>query len=257
MSLSTPLIEAKNLSLSYPSQQGNVQALTEIDLSIQRGEFLCLVGPSGCGKSTLLKALAGYLAPTAGGCYMKGKEITGASWERGVVFQSPTLYPWLTIRDNIQYGPKVRKLSTTEQVEIGEYFLEQVELTDFADHYPYELSGGMKQRVALARALANQPEIILMDEPFSALDAITRLKMQDFLRELWQKHQQTILLITHDIEEALSLGTEIAVMSKTNGKIEKRLSVDYSRKILASPTYEATADPDFMAQKLALLQLIS
>ncbi|KKH69380.1 ABC transporter ATP-binding protein, partial [Methanosarcina mazei] len=165
--------------------------------------------PSGCGKSTLLKIIAGYLKPTVGLCLMHGEPITGPDWHRGVVFQSPTLYPWMNVRKNVEYGPRMRGLPPKDIKCIGSHFLEQVDLIDYSDKATFELSGGMKQRVSLARALANEPEVILMDEPFGALDALTRVNMQTLIRNIWQNNNSTIFMITHDIDEALSLGTRV------------------------------------------------
>ena len=251
------IISVDNVSVFYDGKQTKVPAIENVSLEIDQGEFVCLVGPSGCGKSTLLKIIAGYIQPSQGKAFMKEEEITQADWRRGVVFQSPTLYPWLTVRKNIEYGPKVRKVSKEECAKLSTYYLDEVGLTEFADHHPYELSGGMKQRVSLARALANQPEIILMDEPFSALDAITRVKMQDFLREMWQKNNQTILLITHDIDEALALGTKVAIMSKNPGKIEKIIDVEYSKKIMMDSNYEFENDTSYIHDKSEILKMIS
>ena len=252
-----PIIDVANVSMVYDSHQGPVTALKDVSLEINAGEFICLVGPSGCGKSTLLKLIAGYLQPTKGNCRMAGAVISKPDWQRGVVFQTSMLYPWLSVRDNIEYGPKVRKKTPAECREISDFYLEQVGLRDFGDSHTFELSGGMKQRVSLARALANQPEIILMDEPFSALDAITKVKMQRFLRKLWQENQQTLLLITHDIDEALSLGTKVAVMSKGTGEIEEVITVPYSQKILATKDYQVELDQNYIQDKLAILKMIS
>jgi len=252
-----PVVELEHVNYEYATKNAVVHAIKDIDLTIYQGEFVCLVGPSGCGKSTLLKTIAGYLEPTSGESRMENEPIKGPHWKRGVVFQSPTLYPWLNVRQNIEYGPRTRKKSKKEIKETSDYYLDQIELSDFAAHYPFELSGGMKQRVSLARVLANKPKLVLMDEPFSALDAITRVKMQDFLRILWKRNKQTILLITHDIEEALSLGTKVIVMTKNPGKIQSVFSVPYSEKILSDETYHIEEDSEFMKQKYTILKEIS
>lgn len=252
-----PVVELDHVNYEYKTKSTVVHAIKDIDLTINQGDFFCLVGPSGCGKSTLLKTIAGYIEPTSGESRMENEKIIGPHWKRGVVFQSPTLYPWLTVRKNIEYGPYIRKKTKEEIKNISNYYLDQIELNDFADHYPFELSGGMKQRVSLARVLANKPKLILMDEPFSALDAITRLKMQDFLRALWKKNNQTILLITHDIEEALLLGTKVAVMSRNPGTIQSIFSVPYSEKVLSDKNYCIEEDNEFMKQKYAILKAIS
>lgn len=252
-----PVVELDNVNYEYITKNSVVEAIKDIDLTINHGEFVCLVGPSGCGKSTLLKIIAGYLEPTSGESRMENQPIKGPHWKRGVVFQSSTLYPWLTVRKNIEYGPRTRKKNKEEIRKTSDYYLDQIELSDFANQYPFELSGGMKQRVSLARVLANKPKLVLMDEPFSALDAITRLKMQEFLRILWKRNDQTILLITHDIEEALSLGTKVAVMTKNPGTIQSIFSVPYSEKILNDKDYRIEEDIEFMKQKYEILKAIS
>lgn len=257
MTTKLPLIELQNVSQTFSSTNEALNVLHEINLEIETGEFVCVIGPSGCGKSTLLKMLAGYLLPTDGSCVMKGESIKGSDKRRGVVFQSPTLYPWLTVEKNIEYGPKMAKIAPKEIKKKSEHYLEAVDLTDFKTAYPFELSGGMKQRVAIARALVNEPELILMDEPFSALDAITRLSMQQLLRKMWYESKQTIFLITHDIEEALKLGTRILVMSKNPGEIIMEKRVDYTNHLLREPNYELLEDPQFQADKLSLLNQIA
>ena len=222
------IIDIKDLKLEYGTKKNSTLALDNINLQINKGEFLCVLGPSGCGKSTLLKIIAGYLKPTNGTCFMKGETITGPDWHRGVVFQSPTLYPWMSVADNVEFGPKMRGLPKNEIKQISTHFLEKVNLTGFGDKATFELSGGMKQRVSLARVLANYPEVILMDEPFGALDALTRVNMQGLIRDIWKENESTILLITHDIDEALSLGTRVIVMSKRPGKILKEFDLDFT-----------------------------
>src|SRR5690554_1509884 len=197
------LIDIENLSFEYGTKANKVSALENINIKIEKGEFVCLLGPSGCGKSTLLKIIAGYLQPTVGTCKMQGEDIEGPDWNRGVVFQAPTLYPWMNLRDNIEFGPKMRGLSANEIHEISSHYVEEVKLTGFEEKWVFELSGGMKQRAEIARVLANHPEVILMDEPFGALDALTRVDMQGLIREIWQKNDSTIFMITHDIDEAL------------------------------------------------------
>ncbi len=217
------IIEIQELNLEYKTKQNSVNALENINLKIKQGEFVCLLGPSGCGKSTLLKTMAGYIAPTSGSVLMEGKPILGPDWNRGVVFQSPTLYPWLNVKKNVGFGPKMKGLAASEIDEISHHFLEQVDLLGFSDKRTFELSGGMKQRVALARVLANYPKMILMDEPLGALDALTRSKMQSLIRNIWRENKSTVFFITHDVDEALSLGTRVLVMSKTTWKDIKRI----------------------------------
>jgi len=183
------LIDIKDLSLEYKAKKSSTLALDNINIQIKQGEFVCVLGPSGCGKSTLLKIIAGYLKPTSGECLMKGEPINGPDCHRGVVFQSPTLYPWMNVADNVEFGPKMRGLPKDEIEKIRTHFLEQVKLTGFGDKSTFELSGGMKQRVSLARVLANYPEVILMDEPFGALDALTRVNMQALIRDIWRNNK--------------------------------------------------------------------
>lgn len=252
-----PMIAVKNVSHHFKKQSEELQVLKNIDLDIEKNEFICVIGPSGSGKSTLLKILAGYLMPSSGTCIMHGKQITGPDVSRGVVFQSPTLYPWLSVRQNIEYGPKIRKVDkkTIQQKSLA--YMEKVGLQDFEHAHTFELSGGMKQRVALARTLINEPELILMDEPFSALDAITRKSMQTLIRNIWQDSSQTIFLITHDIEEALKLGTRIIVMSKRPGQIEVDEKINFSQKILQDESYLVEEDSHFREYKITFNQLLS
>ncbi|MDO5742240.1 ABC transporter ATP-binding protein [Vagococcus lutrae] len=257
MTHSDTIIEMNNVSVRYESNQNSVQAIEKVNMEIQKGEFVCLVGPSGCGKSTLLKTIAGYLQPTEGEVLMHGEAIQGPDWKRGVVFQSPTLYPWLTIEDNIRFGPTVRHLDEKIIEELTEKYLEEVGLADFSKNYPFELSGGMKQRVSLARVMINEPELMLMDEPFSALDAMTRKKMQDFLSDLWRKNHQTVLLITHDIEEALRLGTKVVVMSANPGRLVETFHPTFQEELLNNPTYHLDEDLSFIKMKREITEMIA
>jgi NitT/TauT family transport system ATP-binding protein len=209
-----------------PNRKKRFQALKDINFDVHRNEFVCIVGPSGCGKSTLLRMLAGLNFPTSGNISFNGEEIVGPSAERGMVFQSYTLFPWMTVRDNIGYGLKLKGMSKGKQLEITEKYLRVISLSEFAGNYPKELSGGMKQRVAIARALANSPEVLLMDEPFGALDPFTKASMQLLLRDIWQSSRQTIVFITHDIEEAVFLATKIFVMKAAPGSIEQEVNIE-------------------------------
>lgn len=233
------LIVLDKVELSYGKTKNEVVALKDVNLSIEKGEFVCLLGPSGCGKSTLLKILAGFLKPAKGTAKMAGEDIIGPDWKRGVMFQDSTLYPWLNVRENVAFGPKVRGIGTAERDKICEHFLEQVQLKGFGDKKIFELSGGMKQRCALARVLANSPEVILMDEPFGALDALTRENMQQLIRNIWKENGNTVFLITHDIDEALSLGSRVLVMSKRPGTIVKDITVDFTNRIYGQERREA------------------
>lgn len=222
------VVSIRHASLEYDSEKGKVLALKDAKLDIKKGEFICVLGPSGCGKSTLLNIIAGFHRPTSGGAYMDGEEIQGPDWKRGVVFQTPPLYPWLNIYDNIAFGPKKRKLPKDQiEQEVNKY-IELVGLKDFKKQKPYELSGGMRQRASLARVLVNQPEMILMDEPLGALDALTRANMQNLIRRIWNKTGNTIFFITHDVDEALALATRVIVMSARPGRIVREFTTDFT-----------------------------
>lgn len=225
------VITLKDVNLRYSGAKDDVTALQDINLDIKEGEFICVLGPSGCGKSTLLKIIAGFLKPSEGEAKMDNEIINTPDWHRGVVFQSPTLYPWLNVNDNVGFGLKMRKFPKNEVKELTSKYLELVGLKGFEKHKPYELSGGMKQRASLARVLVNKPRVILMDEPFGALDALTRQNMQTLIRRIWTKTENTVFLITHDVDEALALGTRIIVMSSRPGKIVKQFYTDFTYRI--------------------------
>lgn len=256
MTTTQPIITMNQISQVFKTPNESLQVIEDVNLTINHNEFVCIVGPSGCGKSTLLKMIAGYLSPTYGECLMDGEPIKGPDKSRGVVFQSSLLYPWLTVKKNIAYGPTVQKIPKPEIEKLTKQYLKEVGLLEFENSYPFELSGGMKQRVSIARVLINQPEVILMDEPFSALDAITRTSMQTMLRRIWKDGKRTIFLITHDIEEALKLGTRVLVMSKNPGKIIYEHQTSYSDKMYQDPTYFPEEDPQFQEDKLTLLNYI-
>ena len=212
-------VALRGVSHVYDGRGGDVLALDHVDLEIEPGEFVSVVGPSGCGKSTLLGLVAGFVHPTRGRVLVGDAEVRGPGPDRGVVFQQSNLYPWMSVRENVALGPRLRGVSRRRRREIADRFLALVGLTEFADHATYELSGGMQQRCQIARALANDPEILLMDEPFGALDALTRERMQDELNAIWRGAGQTVLFITHSVEEALYLGTRVLVMSPRPGRI--------------------------------------
>lgn len=211
---SIPKLAVENVSKIYTGRgKQRFVALKEIDIKIFAREFICLVGTSGCGKSTLLNIIAGLLPPSTGNVLVDGQSVTGKPGsDRGMVFQGYTLYPWLTVAQNVAFGLQFQQMTTAAQRDRIGYFLDVVGLAEFADSYPKQLSGGMKQRVAIARALANEPAVLLMDEPFGALDAQTKEQMQEFLLELWQKTHVTVLMITHDVEEAIYLSQRIYVL---------------------------------------------
>jgi ABC-type taurine transport system ATPase subunit len=196
-----------------------VHALDRIDLTIEPGQFVCLAGPSGCGKTTLLRLLAGFMQPSEGAIKVGGERVTSPNAERGVVFQQPTLFPWLSVRKNVELGPKLRGVSSKVRREHADHFLNMVGLSDFTERRPYELSGGMQQRCQIARVLANDPDFVLMDEPFGALDALTRERLQNELLEIWRATGRTILFITHSVDEAVFLGSRVMVMSPRPGRI--------------------------------------
>lgn len=251
------IIKIENVDLDYEGNTGSIKALENINFNIYRGEFICVLGPSGCGKSTLLKILAGFIKPTSGEVSLEGNPIDGIDWHRGVVFQNPPLYEWFSVRDNIAFGPKMRKVPKAEYKALTDEYLEKVGLTEFADKKIYELSGGMKQRVSIARALINDPEILLMDEPFGALDALTRENIQDLTRKIWWDTGKTILFITHDVEEALLLATRVIVLSKHPGKIMEDIPVDFSRAIIEEGAEDIKFTEKFYKYREKLLKEIN
>ena len=210
----------------YDGRKGQMIALNGVDLDIMENEFICVVGPSGCGKSTLLNIIAGLLEPTSGAVYVDGKKVEGTGTERGVVFQQYALFPWLTVMKNVMFGLKLKGMKDDEAKEVAMKYIKMVQLEDFVDSYPKELSGGMKQRVAIARAYAVQPEVLLMDEPFGALDAQTRTQLQSELIQTWQEEKKTCFFITHDVEEAIILATKVIVMSARPGRIKTIVDID-------------------------------
>ena len=217
---------------------GAVEALRGADLQVSRGEFICLLGASGCGKSTLLRIVAGFEKPSSGRVIVADKAVGGPGPDRGMVFQDYGLFPWLTVRDNIGFGPKARGVARAEIARTADRFVTMVGLTRFADAYPHQLSGGMKQRVAIARVLANDAELVLMDEPFGALDAMTRERLQDELLRIWADTHLTILFVTHAIEEAILLADRVVVMSPGPGHIvaDERIALPRPRDV-ASPEF--------------------
>lgn len=206
-----------------------VTALESIDLRIANGEFLCIVGPSGCGKSTLLNLLAGLDQPSAGSIQLDDRKISGIGTDRSLLFQELGLFPWLTVRQNVEFGLRMQRVPRAERRQKAMEFLKLVRLEGFADHFIHQLSGGMKQRVALARSLAVEPEILLMDEPFAALDAQTRDNLHDELERLWQETGKTIVFITHNVREAVRLGDRVIVLTPRPGRIRREFSVDFPR----------------------------
>jgi NitT/TauT family transport system ATP-binding protein len=241
-----PILQLRGVSKQFELQGQRVDALRDAHLSVHKGEFVCLIGASGCGKSTLLRIVAGFENPTAGDALMWGMPIAGPGPERGMVFQDYGLFPWLTVRGNIGFGPTSRGRPAAEVKDTVERFISLVGLQRFADAYPHQLSGGMKQRVAIARVLANDAEVVLMDEPFGALDAMTRERLQDELLEIWQRTGLTVLFVTHSIEEAIFLADRIVVMSPSPGRIESETSV-----LLPRPRDVVAADFNDMRGRLS------
>jgi len=219
-------IEVHSLTHTFSMQDISLTALSDISLSIGEGEIFTVVGPSGCGKTTLLNIIAGFIRSTSGRVLIDGKMITEPGPDRGVVFQNFVLFRWLSVLDNVAFGLKMRGMPARERYEIAEQYLNLMGLHGFKDRYPYELSGGMQQRVSIARVFANQPEILLMDEPFAALDAQTREFMQEELIQLWSKTGKTIFFITHSVDEAIFLSTRVAVMTYRPGTIKEILKID-------------------------------
>ncbi|MCH5641866.1 ABC transporter ATP-binding protein [Gordonia sp. ABSL49_1] len=231
MTEQTPKLELRGVRKVFPARgKPDFLALADVTVAAQPGEFLVLVGPSGSGKSTLLDLIGGLTRPTAGEILLDGKPITGPGLDRGIVFQQYALLPWRTARANIEFGLEAKGVRRRARRQIADEYLALVGLTGFGDHYPHELSGGMKQRVAIARSLAYEPEILLMDEPFAALDAQTREGLQDELRKIWRATGKTILFITHGIDEAVYLGNRVAVLSARPGRITEIVDIDLRRE---------------------------
>lgn len=216
----------KNVSKRFVSKEKTIKALDTINLDVEEGEFLCIVGPSGCGKTTLLRIVAGLDKPTAGEISIDGRVVEGPGYDRGLVFQQYSLFPWRNVIENVAFGLEMKGLSEDKRYEIAREYLKLVGLEGFKDCYPYELSGGMKQRVAIVRALANDPEVLLMDEPFAAIDIQTRNLLQKELLKIWKDTRKTIVFITHNVDEAVFLGDRVAVMSARPGKIIKVFEID-------------------------------
>ena len=246
------VLEVKNLSKRFGSGSGEVIALDDVSFNVHRREFVCVVGASGCGKSTLVRLLAGLDTPTSGELLLDGKQVKGPGADRGMVFQGYTLFPWLTVRSNVMFGPRTQGKGLSEASEEADQWLELVGLTAFADKYPHQLSGGMKQRVAIARALANGPRILLMDEPFGALDAQTRCQMQRHLLHIWKNADVTIVFITHDLDEAIYLADRILVLKPRPGRVAECIEVPVPRP----RTTEQFLGPEFLATKRRLEEWI-
>ncbi len=238
-------LKIDNVVKEYQGRGGKTVALNGANLDILENEFICVVGPSGCGKSTLLNIIAGLLEPTSGAVYLDGKKIEGTGVERGVVFQQYALFPWRTVIKNVMFGLEMKKVPKDQAEEIARKYIESVGLKGFENSYPKELSGGMKQRVAIARAYAANPEVLLLDEPFGALDAQTRVQLQTELLNTWEKEKKTCFFITHDVDEAIILAQRVIIMSARPGRIKRIVNIDipYPR------TQETKSDPHFLELK--------
>ena len=224
-----PMLEIQRVSKRFQLAGDTIEALSPVDLTVARGEFICLIGASGCGKSTLLRIIAGFETASSGKVLVAGKPVTGPGPDRGMVFQDYALFPWMTVRQNIGFGPRQRGRSRSEVRDVAEHYVAMVGLSRFADRFPHQLSGGMKQRVAIARCLANEAEVLLMDEPFGALDALTRAKLQEELLEIWRRTRTTILFVTHSVEEAVLLADRVVVMSAAPGRIDSNTALTLPR----------------------------
>jgi ABC-type nitrate/sulfonate/bicarbonate transport system ATPase subunit len=244
----------ENVSRVFPAVRGGMptRALEPTNLTVADNDFVTILGPSGCGKSTLLRMVAGLDTPTTGRIVLDGKAITGPGADRGMVFQSYTLFPWLTVAENVAFGLRERGISQKERSDTARGWLDKVGLTSFASHFPKQLSGGMQQRTAIARALANDPKMLLLDEPFGALDNQTRALMQELLLGIWERERKTVIFVTHDIEEAIFLASRVVVMSARPGRIKADIAVD-----LPHPRhYTVKTSPAFSELKARLTEEI-
>lgn len=246
------ILEVKHLGKTFASQQGEVTALKDINFKTHRREFVCVIGPSGCGKSTLIRTLAGLESPSSGEVLLDNKPVFAPGPDRGMVFQGYTLFPWLTVKQNVMFGLEMQGHSKAVAEGEAMDWISMVGLEKFAESYPHQLSGGMKQRVAIARALANKPRILLMDEPFGALDAQTRCKMQSNLLDIWRNIDITVLFITHDLDEAIFLADRILVLKANPGEVNELIEVSVPRP----RTVEQFISPEFLATKKRLEELI-
>ena len=246
------LLQIRGLRKDFSGAAGPVTALEGIDLDVVEGELAVIVGPSGCGKSTLLNIVAGLEHGTSGEARIDGRPITGPGADRGMVFQSYTLFPWLSVRENVEFGLRIKGVPKNDRAATARRYLGLVGLADFENALPKELSGGMKQRVAIARVLANQPRMLLMDEPFGALDAQTRLVLQELLLRIRAQERSTVLFITHDIDEAILLADNVYVMSRRPGRLKARIPVDIPRP----RDHRVTVSADFAAVKARIMELL-
>lgn len=240
--INTGLVEVDRVSIVFGKGRNAHTAVEETTIRVEPGEFVCILGPSGCGKSTLLNTVAGYVMPNSGTVRVDGEPVTAPGPDRGMVFQQYSLFPWKTVKENIAFGPKIAGKPADA---VANTFIEMVGLTRFANRYPAELSGGMQQRVGIARALANYPRVLLMDEPFGALDAQTRVVMQENLLKIWNEFGTTVMFVTHDVDEAIFLADRVLIMSASPGRIIADLAVELPRPRLP----EMTSEPEFLELK--------
>ena len=246
-----------DVSMRFDLPDGShVQALQNVSLDLKQGELLSVLGPSGCGKSTLLNIIAGFLAPTSGTVSVNGNKVTGPAADRGMVFQKGALFEWMNVRRNVEFGPRMKGMPETERNTIVENLLRTVGLKDFTQKAVYELSGGMQQRVALARCLANDPDVILMDEPLGALDALTREKMQGLILKLWKETGKTVILITHSVEEALLLGERLLVMAPRPGRIHKEYQLPFADRAVGADLRAVKKSEGFAETRDEILSMI-
>ena len=246
-----------DISMRFELPNGSaVQALQNVSLNINSGELMSVLGPSGCGKTTLLNIIAGFLAPTSGQISLGGERVVGPSPERGMVFQQGALFEWMSVSKNVGFGPRMKGMPRREKNETVNHLLDIVGLQDFKDKAIYELSGGMQQRVALARCLANDPDVILMDEPLGALDALTREKMQGLVLKLWKETGKTIILITHSVEEALLLGERLIVMAPRPGRIHREYNLPFAEMGVGADLREVKRHADYSPRRDEILSMI-
>lgn len=247
----------ENLSMRFDLPNGShVQALKDVSLDLAEGELMSVLGPSGCGKTTLLNIVAGFLAPTSGKIELNGHAVTGPDAERGMVFQQGALFEWMSVRENVSFGPRMKGQGEKDYAAEVDHLLDVVGLQDFKEKAIYELSGGMQQRVALARCLANDPDVILMDEPLGALDALTREKMQSLVLRLWKETGKTIILITHSVEEALLLGERLLVMAPRPGRIHREYRLPFADLGVGQDLREVKKHPEFAVRREEILGMI-
>lgn len=245
-------IAAQHLFIRLGEGAQAFEAVRDVSFTVPGGEFICILGPSGCGKSTLLGALAGHIPVSEGALQVDGVPVRGPNPDRGIVFQHHTLFPWKNVRENVAFGPKMRGVAKAERMQQARHILESVGLSDFADRYPRQLSGGMQQRVEIARVLVNNPRLLLMDEPFGALDALTRIMMQELLLDIWERVRTTIVFVTHDIDEALFLADRVLVMSPRPGRLIEDIRVPFARPRRT----DIIAEPEFGRLKRHCLDLL-